>query len=327
MSRKHGAVYDDLGGDLGEGAPARTERGGARFLKRTNALGERVSGTVEEKTLLWVDPEECVMWQRHNRAYELLSEEGCRDLIDAIRAQGRQEFPAVVRRPRADGPYEVVCGARRHFAISWLRRHGYTQFRYLVEVRDLTDEEAFRLADVENRNRADISDYERARDYASALETYYGGSQKAMAERLEVSQTWLSRYLALARLPEEIVGSFARVTDLREAHARTLTPLMRTEQGRRDVMAEARALANLQIRAKDDGTPPIDAARVIARLKASVEAPKPKAMRPKVYRRDPAEAGLRAVRQGRTWRLEIRDDAPREAVEAWVGDFLDEEWG
>ena len=107
------------------------------------------------------------------------------------------------RRTGPGAPYEVICGARRHFAISWLRANNYPQFRY-----DLTDEEAFRLADIENRDRADLSDYERARDYAHALDLYYGGKQRNMAARLEVSGAWLSRYLYLARLPE-IVSSEA----------------------------------------------------------------------------------------------------------------------
>ena len=62
----------------------------------------------------------------------------------------------------------------------------------LIEVRELTDEEAFRLADIENRDRRDISDYERAVDYAEACQFYYGGHQGRMAERLEVSNAWLA---------------------------------------------------------------------------------------------------------------------------------------
>ena len=337
MSRKHDDVYGALGGDLDPGVepgavpraePVREQRGGARFLKRTNALGERLAGGVEEKTLLWVDPEDCVMWERHNRAYGLLSEDGCRDLIDAIRAQGRQEFPAVVRAREGEGaPYEVICGARRHFAISWLRRHGYTQFRYLIEVRELTDEEAFRLADVENRNRADISDFERARDYAAALDAYYGGSQKAMAERLEVTQTWLSRYLALARMPGEVVEAFATIRDIREAHARALLPLMRTTQGRGEVVAEARAIAEEQAEARDLQRPPVDPARVIARLRAAVEQPRAKPPRTRVFRRDPAEGGLTVSRHGRTIRMEFREGASRAALEAWLARFVEAEYG
>ncbi|WP_306753125.1 ParB/RepB/Spo0J family partition protein [Paracoccus actinidiae] len=247
MSKRHNAIFDDVLKDMP--APATSDRGGARFLKRTNALSE--TGEREEKVLRWVDPASCMMWSRHNRAYDLLTEENCRELIDSLRSQGQQEFPAIVRRlpvgqgpeyevicgarrheencrelidslrsqgqqefpaivrrlPVGQGPeYEVICGARRHFAISWLRANNYPQFRYLIEVRDLTDEEAFRLADIENRDRADLSDYERARDYLQALGAYYGGKQKTMAARLEVSEAWLSRYLHLARLPKAIVN-------------------------------------------------------------------------------------------------------------------------
>ena len=221
MSKRHDAIFNDVLKDLS--APAAPDRGGARFLKRQNALSG--TGEREEKVLRWVDPASCVMWARHNRAYELLSEENCRDLIDSIRAQGQQEFPAIVRRlPAGQGAeYEVICGARRHFAISWLRANNYPQFRYLIEVRDLTDEEAFRLADIENRDRADLSDYERARDYLSALDLYYGGKQKSMAARLEVSEAWLSRYLYLARLPSIIVEAWPQITEIKELHQRLKT--------------------------------------------------------------------------------------------------------
>ena len=156
MSKRHDAIFDDVLKGL-DGTPEATDRAGARFLRRTNALAETASR--EEKTLLWVDPEDCVMWEGHNRAYRLLTEENCRDLIDSMRAQGRQEFPAIVRKRAEGAPYEVICGARRHFAVTWLRANNYPQFRYLIEVRDLTDEEAFRLADLENRDRADLSDF------------------------------------------------------------------------------------------------------------------------------------------------------------------------
>lgn len=192
MSKKHDALFDDVLSGLDTPTPS-TDRGGAGFLKRSTSIGERMSGEVQEKTLHLVDPARCRMWARHNRDYALLTEENCRDLIDGIKAQGQQEFPAIVRRLEdAEHEFEVICGARRHFAVSWLRGNNYPQFRYLVEVRDLTDEEAFRLADIENRDREDISDYERAVDYAEAIRLYYGGAQKAMAERLEVSPPWLS---------------------------------------------------------------------------------------------------------------------------------------
>lgn len=41
--------------------------------------------------------------------------------------------------------------------------------KLLAQVADLDDEAAFRLADIENRARKDVSDIERARNYAAAL--------------------------------------------------------------------------------------------------------------------------------------------------------------
>lgn len=319
MSRKHDAIFDDVLSGLDDGASPRPERTGGRFLNRSTRVAERLSGEIEEKTLRWVDPEQCRMWERHNRAYDLLTEENCRDLIDGIRSQGRQEFPAIVRRTGDPAqPYEVICGARRHFAVSWLRANNYPQFRYLVEQRDLSDEEAFRLADIENRDREDISDYERARDYADAVGRYYGGKQKAMAARLEVSETWLSRYLQLARLPDEIVAAFPSVRDIRELHARTLKPHLGRPDEREALIAEARAIAR-------DGTCR-DAAQVMARLKAVVKPAVPSRPEPVAYRAA-GGAELLCSRKGRKVVLEFPDSASRQEVEAALAVFLrDHPW-
>lgn len=273
MSKRHNAIFDDVLKDLP--APTTPDRGGARFLKRTNALSE--SGEREEKVLRWVDPASCVMWVRHNRAYDLLTEENCRDLIDSLKSQGQQEFPAIVRRlPAGQGAeYEVICGARRHFAVSWLRANNYPQFRYLIEIRDLTDEEAFRLADIENRDRADLSDYERACDYLQALSAYYGGKQKAMAARLEVSEAWLSRYLHLARLPKVIIDAWPRITEIRELHARQIRPMLHDNEDK--VLDEAESIAAEQVKARAGQGPYVAVPRVLSRLKAAAYGPVPKA--------------------------------------------------
>ena len=97
MSKRHDAVFDDVLKDLGDGKPAR-DRSAARFLKRSNTMAEQASGERKEKVLRLVDPATCRMWEGHNRAYDLLSPDNCRDLIDGILSQGQQEFPAIVRR-------------------------------------------------------------------------------------------------------------------------------------------------------------------------------------------------------------------------------------
>lgn len=314
MSKRHDAVWDDVLKGL-DAAPAAVETsGGTRFLKRSNALAE--TSEREEKVLRWVDPAQCVMWARHNREYALLNEQSCADLIASIKAQGRQEFPAIVR--RLDTGYEVICGARRHFAISWLRANNYPQFRYLVEVRDLTDEEAFRLADIENRDREDISDYERARDYAEALEAYYGGKQKAMAERLEVSETWLSRYLQLAKLPREIINAYANLREVKELHARTLKPYLGDAEAKARVLQEAISLA------AEQRSGVIAAAQVVARLKGAGEGPvaKKPAKKEVIFRRHPSESGVTMTTKAGRVTLQFAETLSDEALRAAFEQFI-----
>ena len=324
MSKKHSAVFDDVlsgldGDPSGEraGQGAAPDRAGARFLARSTRVADRLSGELEEKTLRWIDPAQARMWARHNRAYDLLTEDNCRDLIDGIKAQGRQEFPAIVRATGdADHPYEVICGARRHFAVSWLRANNYPQFRYLVEVRDLSDEEAFRLADVENRDREDISDYERAVDYLDALDRYYDGRQRDMAQRLEVSDAWLSRHLQLARLPEEVVAAFPSLRDIRELHARTLKPHLGREDERAAIVAEAR-----RIRAEGRG---LDAAAVMKRLRGAVAPKAAPATDRAVFRRNRAESGVTMTRGRGRVRLDFAEGLSRAALEAAFAQVLDD---
>lgn len=306
MTRKHDALFNDVLSDLD--APAEEAgRAGARFLRRSTTIGDRLSGELEEKTLRWVDPARCRMWDRHNRDYALLNEDNCHDLIDGIRSQGRQEFAAIVRVcDDQNFDYEVICGARRHFAVTWLRANNYTQFKYLVDVRDIGDEEAFRLGDIENRDREDISDYERAIDYADAVERYYGGKQKAMADRLEVSQPWLSRYLQLAKLPDAIVQAFPSVRDVKERNARELKPLLGEPGVAKIVMEEARSIGRQQAAARDGRGPFVDSQTVMRRL-GSVARPKtPKrdtgAM---TFRRGPEDREISVRKRGKKIQIEF----------------------
>lgn len=329
MTKRHDDIFDAvLSGAPQErtGAPDKS-RAGARFLKRGNAISDRLSGENEEKTLHWVDPARCRMWARHNRDYDLLNEETCSDLIEGIRAQGRQEFPAVVRRVEdPDADYEVVCGARRHFAVSWLRAHNYPQFKYLVDVRDLSDEEAFRLADIENRDREDISDYERAVDYAEAVKLYYGGKQKAMAERLEVSEVWLSRYLELARLPQEIVSAFPSIRDLRELHARTLKPLLKEAASREQVLRKARDIIEQQQAAKAGQGGFLEAQKVITQLKSAGSEPTRKQAITKAYAAPSGAGEITVTRRGKKLQIEVPAELSRRDLEGALQRLLDAEY-
>lgn len=269
MSKKNANFAADLVAGIAPASqspvPRRTGIGSSVLTGRESRLAELASGSVVSRTHELVDPARCRMWVGHNREYALLDEERCADLIESMKAQGKQEMPAIVRRVKgeADYDYEVICGARRHWTITWLRAHNYPDFRFLIDVRDLTDEEAFRLADIENRARDDLTDLERARDYLRALDAYYEGSQKLMAERINVSQSWLSRYLDLARLPRELMVAFSRPQDLRIKHVTAIKPLLKPEDRRERVFAQAAELAERE-KGAEQPTPVPDIIRALA---------------------------------------------------------------
>ncbi|MEM1381215.1 MAG: ParB/RepB/Spo0J family partition protein [Pseudomonadota bacterium] len=254
------------------------------FAQREGALSDIAAGRVRDVRLRMVDPKTCRMWEKHNRIYDLLDSENCADLIGSIRAQGKQEIAAVVRRLKDDPEgfdYEVISGARRHFAISYLREEeNRKELFYLVEVRDLEDEEAFRFADLENRGRQDISDYERGREYLKALGDYYGGNMTRMAERMEVSKALLSSYISIAKLPREVLDAYGDPREIAVRHGQQLSPLLKGTT-RPIVLERAAEIAKAQDKAREiGGTVLMNGAEVFKLLKGAAKpAPKKRQVR------------------------------------------------
>ena len=337
MSRKNSGFAADLaaGIDLSsEAAPARRSGIATNVLTgRANRLADLASGAVVTRTHELVDPARCRMWAGHNREYGLLNEQRCEDLIESIKAQGRQEIPAIVRRVVGDPDYdfEVICGARRHWTISWLRSHNYPEFKFLIDVREIGDEEAFRLADIENRARDDLTDLERARDYLRALDAYYEGRQKTMAERLKVSESWLTRYLDLARLPAELTIAFTKPQDLGVRNAIALKALLKPEDRKERAFKEAARLA----KAQDESEQPMPVLEVIKALTLAVAPPKKSGSAKEsgsTTRTVSSEGGkpvLRvegADRKGVRLRLLNKGGASREDAERAIREVLDLYW-
>lgn len=338
MKGKNRSFAADLAGVIGTPAeqPAKPSRLGMGVLAgRGNRLAELASGSVVNKAHELVDPARCRMWEHHNRDYAALSEERCHDLIVSLKAQGKQEVPALVRRVRddPDHDFEVIFGARRHWSVSWLRSHNYPDFKFLVEVRDLTDEEAFRLSDLENRTREDISDVERARDYLKALGLYYGGKQADMAERIKVSTSWLSRYLDLARLPEELLCAFASPHDLGIRNVTALKPLLKPEDRKARVLREAARIAAVRGAGEAVPTAPAEVIRLLA---AVADAPK-KSGSPRKSGSAPATiltasgAPVFRIERQRPKELSLtllpKGGATRDEAQAAIVELLDTYWG
>lgn len=226
---------------------------------------------VVKNATLYVDPDECRLWDRHNRNFERLNETNCRDLIESFISSGKQEIPAIVRRTKTPGDkkYEIITGARRFWTVNYLRENNYPTFQYFIEVRDLTDEEAFRLSNLENLDRADISPYERAMDYKDALAYYYNGKQLEMAKRLNKTEAWVSRYITLSKLPIQIPNAYADWAHLKLTHAPELLKLVTNKNTMKKVLEEATELHAIHRDRELDGEKPMSGAEVFSRLKAA----------------------------------------------------------
>jgi ParB family transcriptional regulator, chromosome partitioning protein len=216
----------------------------AILASRSEALARLATGKVVTDKTEFVDPERCRPWRLHNRDLDHLSEDSCRDLIDAFLSAKKQRIPAIVRRLTGDPDfdYEIVAGVRRWWTVKWLRAHNHPEFDYLITVQKIGDEEAFRVSDIENRTRKDITDWERAHEYTHALGEFYEGSQNKMAGHLNISKSWLSRMLDVARLPEAIVAAFADRHDITIRVARDLKPLVADKRALQLMAEEARRI-------------------------------------------------------------------------------------
>lgn len=244
---------------------------GTTLLNRESALARVATGEVRQVTQLLLNPARVRVWSGNARSYAHLSEESCRELIDAIIAEGGQKVPAVVRRIQGDSTYEfeVVAGTRRHWAISWLRANSYPEMQFVAQVVDLDDEAAFRLADIENRARKDVSDLERARNYATALKTHYGNRASRMAERLRVSKGWLSKMLKVASIPDAVVAAFSSPADLQLKPSYALAQLMDDKAAAGAIVRTATTISKEQSGRRAKGLSCIPANEVLKRLLAA----------------------------------------------------------
>jgi len=208
------------------------------MASRSQTLARLASGKVVTDRTEWVDPSRCRPWRLHNRDLDHLNEESCRDLIDAFLSAKKQRIPAIVRRLQDDPDFdfEIIAGVRRWWTVKWLRDHHHPEYDYLVTIQNVSDEEAFRVSDIENRSRKDISDWERAKEYSRALAEFYNGHQSEMAEHLNISRSWLSRLIDVARLPDSIVTAFADTHEITVRVARDIKPLT-TEKRTLDLMS------------------------------------------------------------------------------------------
>ena len=216
--------------------------------------------------IIAVNPFDCRLWRMHDRIEDHITEESCRAEILSFQERG-QLVPVLGRRLREDSThkFELIYGARRLFVARHVNKS------LLMELRDISDKEALIAMDIENRQRKDISPYERGVSYARWLRNGHFQSQDELAQTLKVSASQVSRLLKMARLPSVIIDAFGSPIHVCEGWALEIVAALENPQFRQRTIDAARAITEIWPRPQ---------AREVYRrlLAAAVRGRKPKPM-------------------------------------------------
>jgi ParB family chromosome partitioning protein len=187
--------------------------------------------------IISADPFKCRVWKLHDRFSSEVNEHTCKAEIESISAHG-QVVPVLGRRLENDPDFEIelIFGARRLFAA----RHLKTPL--LVELREVSDREGLAAMDIENRQREDISPYERGLSYKRWLQSGHFTSQEDISRTLNISASQVSRLLQLAKLPAVVVDAFRSAEDIRENWGLDLVAALDDPERRAATIRAARSL-------------------------------------------------------------------------------------
>ena len=144
-------------------------------------------------------------------------------LADSIRSHGIVQ-PLLVR--RRDGGYELIAGERR-----WRAAKLAGLSRVPVVVKEVPDESLLEIALIENIQRENLNPIEEAQAYKKLIETV-GLTQEALASRVGRDRSYITNYLRLLRLPEDL-QQLVKDGRLSTGHARTLLALTHPDLQRR----------------------------------------------------------------------------------------------
>lgn len=145
------------------------------------------------------------------------------ELAQSIRSNGVVQ-PLLVRRHGMR--YQLVAGERRWRAA---QRAGLD--RVPAVVRDIPDDRLLELALIENIQRQELNAIEEANAYKRLIEAH-GLTQETLAQRVGRDRSFITNYLRLLRLPEDI-QKLLEDEKLTTGHARALLGVVDIEIQRR----------------------------------------------------------------------------------------------
>lgn len=141
------------------------------------------------------------------------NEERLEELAQSIRSNGIIQ-PLLIRRINGD-KYQLVAGERRWRAA---QRAGLQKIPCVVK--EIADDKILELALIENIQRQELSAIEEAQAYKKLIETL-GLTQELLAQRVGRDRTFITNYLRLLRLPEDL-QRMVEEEKLSIGHARAL---------------------------------------------------------------------------------------------------------
>jgi ParB family chromosome partitioning protein len=175
-------------------------------------LGERTKPNNSGQNELPIEDLTPGQYQPRKKMYR----ETLQELANSIKAQGIIQ-PLVVRR-QASGRYEIVVGERRWRAAQMA---GLTTVP--VVIKELRNDEAAKIALIENLQREDLNAMDQARAL-QRLQKEFNLTQDALSESVGKSRTAVTNLLRLLNLSSE-VQELLEAGKIEMGHARALLPL------------------------------------------------------------------------------------------------------
>lgn len=149
-------------------------------------------------------------------------DEGALDeLTDSIAQNGVLQ-PILVR--KKGRYYEIVAGERRYQAS---KKAGLTEIPVIIK--DISDEDVFKLALIENLQRSDLDPIEEAQGFKTLIDRT-GATQAEIAKSVSKSRPAIANALRLLDLPKEVQDMMAE-RKLTAGHARAILAVP-SEEGR-----------------------------------------------------------------------------------------------
>lgn len=134
------------------------------------------------------------------------------ELAQSIRSNGIVQ-PILVR--RRGGRYQLIAGERR-----WRAAQRANLQKVPAVVREIPDDKLLELALIENIQRQELNAIEEAHAYKRLIETL-GLTQEVVAQRVGRDRSFITNYLRLLRLPDDI-QHLVEEEKLTMGHARAL---------------------------------------------------------------------------------------------------------